>query len=227
VQIFNVFLETLGWSDRDAQALSARLKDWVDEDETPSAQNGGEDFLYLGLNKPHRAANTFFESVYELRALDIFEEREFQFLRPFICAHAPVGEDHFTQLNVNTLSLLQAPLLATALGSSEHIDLAENLIQGRPAAGWTDMSEFWAAQPFEAERGDDNEGFDQNDTFAEILLGVEPHHIWVDVSLGFKTLEKRAALEYRINDGTIQKSYRYFGDEAHWPRPINLLEVEP
>lgn len=203
------------------------MKDWVDEDETPGAQNGGEDFLYLGLNKPHRAANTFFESVYELRALDIFEEREFQFLRPFICAHAPVGEDHLTQLNLNTLSALQAPLLATALGSVEHLDLAESLIEARPAAGWTDMNEFWAAPPFEAERGDDDEGFDQNDTFAEPLLGVEPHHIWVDVSLGFKTLEKRAALEYRINDGTIQKSYRYFGDEAHWPRPINLLEVEP
>lgn len=89
------------------------------------------------------------------------------------------------------------------------------------------MDEFWAAPPFEAESGEDNEGFDQNDTFADLLLGVEANHIWVDVTLGFLTLEKRAALEYRISDGAIEKSYRYFGDEAHWPRPINLLEVEP
>lgn len=226
-EIFTVLLETLGWAERDAQEISARLADWSDEDEIPRPQSGGEDFLYLGLQKPHRTANTVFESVYELRALDILGEREFQFLRPFICAHLPSDNADLMRLNINTLTLLQAPLLATAIGGTERLSLAEDLLQNRPPEGWQDLEAFWAAPAFEQESGEDGEGFDRNDTFADVLLGVSPHHIWVDVALSYQNLQRLAALEYRIAGGTVSKTYRYFGDEAHWPRPINLLELEP
>lgn len=220
VEIFMLFFEILGWPTNIAAAQAARMQDWVDSDEIPVPQNGGEDFYYLGLQTPFRTANTAFSSVFELRALDVFEEREFQFLRPFICARKPTAEagDNLTQLNLNTLTSAQAPLLATALGSPEHIQLAAQLIDGRPVQGWADMETFWASPELEE--------FDQNDAYGAILMTTIPHHIWVDVTVGYQTLEKRAAFEYRVSQGTVQKRYRYFGDEAHWPRPINLLQGE-
>jgi len=216
--VFNALLVTLGWPERDAEGITARLADWVDEDEIPVPATGGEDFFYLGLPKPYRTANTFFETVYELRALGVMSEREFQFLRPFICAHKPAVGETTAPININTLTVAQAPLLAAALGSAEHLQLALNLIGARPNGGWDDVEAFWASPEIDEE-------FDQNDSFGDLLLGVEPTHIWVDVTIGYLSIEKRAAFEYRVNDGSVEKSYRYFGDESHWPRPINLLEA--
>ena len=219
--IFARLFETLGWEPRFARNFAARLTDWVDADEIPQAQDGAEDFFYLGLTKPHRAANTPFSSVFEMRALGLFEPQEFAFLRPFICARKSLASEGLvtpSQINLNTLTVEQAPLLAVALGSAEHLQLAQELISNRPAAGWADLDAFWAAPTLE--------GFDQADTFADILLGVEPNHIWVDVGVSYLSLEKRAAFEYRLANGGLQMSYRYIGEESHWPRPINSLQTD-
>ena len=218
-EIFDILLESLGWNQRDAQAISGRLTDWVDEDEIPVPATGGEDFFYLGLPKPYRTANTFFETVFEIRALGLFSEEEFQFLRPFICAHIPNEGESAAPININTLTLAQAPLLATALGSAEHLELATRLITARPANGWDNLEAFWASPEL-------GEEFDQNDSFSGLLLGIEPTHIWVDVIIAYLSIEKRAAFEYRLDGSNIVKTYRYFGDESHWPRAINLLEAQ-
>lgn len=215
-ELFTILFQTLGWANQDAQTYAARLTDWVDADETPRPRTGAEDFHYLGLEPAYRTANAPFSSVYEIRALGILQEAEFQFLRPFICAHKPSTLGTPTQINLNTLTPEQAPLLAVALGSSDHLQLALSLITNRPATGWQDLASFWAVPELE--------DFEQNDAFANLLMGVEPHHIWVDVTVLYQTVQKRAAFEYRINNEEIDKTYRYFGDEAHWPRAINLLE---
>ena len=219
--IFSLLFETLGWEPRIARSHAARLTDWVDGDEIPQAQNGAEDFFYLGLTKPHRVANTHFANVFEMRALGLFEAREFAFLRPFICARKPDMVESLvapSQLNLNTLTVEQAPLLAVALGSAEHLPLAQDLIVNRPPTGWADLDAFWAAPTLEE--------FDQNDAYSELLMGVEPNHVWVDVAVSYLTLEKRAAFEYRLGENSLDMTYRYIGEESHWPRPINLLQTD-
>ncbi|MEP6342663.1 MAG: type II secretion system minor pseudopilin GspK [Maricaulaceae bacterium] len=220
-EIFSLLFETLGWERRIARSHAARLTDWVDGDEIPQPQNGAEDFFYLGLNKPYRAANTHFSNVFEMRALGLFEPREFDFLRPFICARKPDTADSLiapSQLNLNTLTVEQAPLLAVALGRAEHLQLAQELIANRPPAGWADLEAFWAAPSLEE--------FDQSEAFVEALLGLEPNHVWVDVAVSYLSLEKRAAFEYRLNEDGLDMTYRYIGEESHWPRPINLLQTD-
>jgi len=217
-EIFAILLETLGWPSRDSQVLAGRLMDWVDADEIPAPQNGSEDFEYLGLQPPYRTANTNFASPFELRALGVFEEREFQFLRPFICARKPArtGGASASQINLNTLTVEQAPLLAVALGGAEHLQLALQLIEARPRQGWVELDAFWDMP--------DLEGFERNEAYADLLMTLQPNHIWVDVTVLYQNIERRAGFEYRVSEDVIQKSYRYFGDEAHWPRPINLLQ---
>ena len=221
VDILALLFETLGWEPPIARHHAARLRDWVDADEIPQAQNGAEDFFYLGLPKPHRAANTPFSNVFEMRALGLFEPREFAFLRPFICARKPDVPGSLvapSQINLNTLTNEQAPLLAVVLGSAEHLQLAQELIANRPPAGWLDLDAFWSAPTLEE--------FDQSDAYSEILLGVEPNHIWVDVAVSYLSLEKRAAFEYRLGENGLNMTYRYIGEESHWPRPINLLDTD-
>lgn len=215
---FQILFETLGWEPNIATSHAARLTDWTDEDEQQAPQNGAEDFFYLGLSKPYRTANAPFASVFEIRSLDIFEETEFQFLRPYICARKPSGQDDNNKINLNTLTAAQAPLLAVALGSTDHLQLALTLITNRPPEGWPDLESFWTAPELE--------GFDQNDSFAEQLLTTTPHHIWADVTVTYRDIQKRASFEYSITNQSIEKNYRYFGDEAHWPLPVNLLEDE-
>jgi len=190
-EYFQILFETLGWEPSIAAAHSLRLTDWADEDEQQAPQVGAEDFYYLGLSKPYRTANTPFASVFEIRALDIFEETEFQFLRPYICARKSSREPNDHKININTLTPAQAPLLAVALGAADHLQLALNLITNRPPEGWEDLEAFWAAPALE--------DFNRNDSFAEQLLTTAPHHIWADVAVTF-------------------------GDEAHWPQAVNLLE---
>jgi len=214
-EYFQILFEALGWEPNIATTHSLRLADWSDEDERQAPQVGAEDFHYLGLPKPYRTANTSFASVFEIRALDIFEETEFQFLRPYICARKASREPDDHKININTLTPAQAPLLAVALGAADHLQLALTLITNRPPEGWEDLNAFWAAPELE--------GFEQNDSFAEQLLTTAPHHIWADVAVTYREVIKRASFEYRITPQSIEKSYRYFGDEAHWPQAVNLL----
>jgi len=213
---FQTLFEVLGWEPNIAASHAARLTDWTDEDEQQVPQNGAEDFYYLGLSKPYRASNTSFASIFEIRALDIFQETEFQFLRPYICARKSSVGDDTNKINLNTLTPAQAPLLAVALGSADHLQLALSVISNRPPEGWADLESFWMTPELE--------DFDQNDSFAEQLLTVRPHHIWADVTVTYRDIQKRASFEYSITDQAIEKTYRYFGDEAHWPFPVNLLE---
>lgn len=215
-EYFQVLLETLGWEPAVAASHAARLTDWADADEVQVPQDGAEDFFYLGLTKPYRTSNTSFASVFEIRALDVFDETEFQFLRPFICAHKSAVSDDANKINLNTLVPAQAPLLALALGSAEHLELALRVINNRPPEGWNDLGEFWLAPELER--------FEQNESFAQQLLTVTPNYIWADVTVNYRDIVKRASFEYRVTPQSIVKTYRYFGDEAHWPLPINLLE---
>jgi general secretion pathway protein K len=218
-EYFQILFETLGWEPNIAASHAVRLTDWADDDERPAPQNGAEDFYYLGLPKPYRAANAPFTTVFEMRGLDIFQETEFQFLRPYICARKPSRVRDAEKINLNTLTPAQAPLLAVALGSADHLQLALRVINSRPPEGWPDLDAFWLLPELE--------DFEQNDSFASALLTLRPHHIWADVIVTYRETQKRASFEYSVTEQAIEKTYCYFGDEAHWPLPINLLEDEP
>jgi general secretion pathway protein K len=136
---------TLELRGADAERLAAAAVDWVDADTTPVAR-GAEDFDYVGLEPPYRAANAPFAEVEEVRALAGVSEADFRALRPYLCAH-PVSAP--SVLNVNTLRTEDAPLLVAALGGKLDLDVAEDLLAERPAGGWTDADGFWAVEPIQ------------------------------------------------------------------------------
>jgi general secretion pathway protein K len=61
-------------------------------------------------------------------------------LRPWLCA-LPTSD--LSPLNINTLSVEQAPLLAMLAPGQLGLDRARRVLAGRPADGWANQVEFW------------------------------------------------------------------------------------
>ena len=103
----------------DPLALAQTIRDWIDEDQTPTG-NGREDNDYLTQNPPHRAANRPMVSVTELRSVlqvmfdpDSDDARKaYLLLLPHVTA-LPV--DGVTPINVNTAT----PELLLALSAKQ------------------------------------------------------------------------------------------------------------
>lgn len=129
-----------------AQQLADTLADWIDSD-AERAPLGAEDASYLGLSPPRRTAATLLSEPSELRALRGYDAALYSRLRPHVCALPVAGA---SAINVNALSLQQAPVLSMlSLGRLDRSQ-ARAVLAARPARGWADALAFWS-QPALAE----------------------------------------------------------------------------
>lgn len=201
---FRQLLTVLGWDTVAASRLTSAAVDWMDEDSQP-LPDGAEDYTYLGANPAYRTANAEFLSVMELRALAGMSEEKYQTLRPYMCAR-PSTEN--SNLNVNTLSLLQAPLLAAVLGGDAFTETAIELIKNRPPAGYADQSALLASPYLE-----------DADLAGANLTGLAfvPEHIWIEADITFLGAMRTRVLEYAIDNGQVRRIFRRNGDEARRP----------
>lgn len=136
---FKALLVGLGMDDFAAERLTHTLKDYVDADSINSPY-GAEDAEYESRNVPYRAANTLMNHKSELRAVLGFTRLVYKHLSPYICA---IPGDNRQLVNVNTLEVEQAPLLAAMLDNQISIGEAESIIGQIPASGYEKIEEFW------------------------------------------------------------------------------------
>jgi general secretion pathway protein K len=132
----------LGVSGPQARRIADSAADWVDSDHEP-AGSGAEDSLYAALDPQYRPANTLFAEVSELRAVAGMDEEVYARLRPFLCA---LPSTEMSPLNVNTLLPNQAPLVTMLVPGAIGLDAARAVIGARPASGWKNQNDFWAAR---------------------------------------------------------------------------------
>ncbi len=133
-------LRTLGTAPNEAEQVAQSLGDWIDTDNTPNSA-GAEDSAYANLPVPYRTPNGLVVDPSELRAVAGVTPVIFEAVRPWLCA---LPEATPSPINVNTLQIDQAPLLAMLLPGQLTLDNARALIARRPADGWTNTSAFWA-----------------------------------------------------------------------------------
>ena len=107
------------------------------------ARSGAEDAAYAGGPNPYRTANTLFTEIGEARLLAGMTPEIFATLRPWLCV-LPIAE--LSPLNVNTLTPDQAPLLAMLAPGQIDARRAQRVIEARPAAGWSNMVDFWRTE---------------------------------------------------------------------------------
>jgi len=134
-------LSFMDFDNFEAISISARIQDWVDADIVP-LQGGAEDFTYSNKSPPYHAANTMMVDISELRSIEGINEEIYRRLQPFLCARPDKKPN---KINVNSLSEMQWPLLATVFGHSDASrKTAQAVIAQRPVAGYESIDAVWA-----------------------------------------------------------------------------------
>lgn len=139
-QLFELLLLNVDIDVQRAQVIGQRLSDWIDVDFAPEGVYGAEDLSYSGGDYPFLPPNQPVDSLSELGLFAEFEEGEWDKLSPFLCALPEIE----TPLNINTLLVDDAPLLAAAIGNVLAVEQLKRVINERPAGGWPSVEEFIA-----------------------------------------------------------------------------------
>lgn len=146
IQQFAGLMRVLGLPEAQAQQIAEAAADWVDSD-FDRGRNGAEDQDYGG--QAYRVGNTLFAEPSELRALAGMTPEIYARIRPFLCA---LPTTDLSPINVNTLMLEQAPLIAMLEPSQISLDRARAVIASRPAAGWGQLADFYLTPELQAVR---------------------------------------------------------------------------
>jgi general secretion pathway protein K len=139
VQQFAGLMRALEVPEAQAQQVAEAAADWVDTD-LDRSRNGAEDGDYGRAAQAYRVGNTLFAEPSELRVLTGMTPEIYARIRPFVCA---LPTTDLSPINVNTLVLEQAPLIAMLEPSQITLDRARQVIANRPAAGWSQLADFY------------------------------------------------------------------------------------
>ena len=137
---FDILMDRIGAPPGQASNLKAQIIDWIDRDTRPEA-GGAEDEAYQRFDPPYRAANRPMAELDELMALPAMTADFYAFLEPWLCVLPTSGQP---PLNLNTLRLEQAPLLAAAFSQRLDVSDAERVLFRRPPQGYDALEGFFA-----------------------------------------------------------------------------------
>lgn len=126
----------------EARRIAEAAADWVDSDAVPGP-GGAEDEAYASGPAPYRTGNTLFADPGEVRALSGMTPDIYARIRPWLCA-MPTSD--LSPINVNTLGVEQAPLLAMLAPGQITLDRAGRVLAQRPSGGWSNQVEFWRVE---------------------------------------------------------------------------------
>lgn len=136
-------LEGGGFTRGDAVALSSALGDWIDQDRI-SRTSGAEDAYYLSLTPAYRTASQPLANLDELAAISGYTPDVMEAVRPLLCALPEHTINANPALNINTLTVEDAPRLSWAFSGALDPQAARSLILSRPLGGWSDVDDLLA-----------------------------------------------------------------------------------
>ena len=171
-----------------AESIAAAVQDWVDADNIP-VQGGAEGLVYGNRKPAHSAANTLMIDISELRAVEGIDEEAYQRLKPFVCARR---NTRFNRINLNTLRVEEAPLLALVLRGDESLSRAQKIIADRPQDGFNSVDEVWERKEI---RELDLKGAGKN------RVNVETDLVELDISLRYGEQVRTGRVVYRLKNG--------------------------
>ena len=199
-KLFRQLLDVIGLDSLGAANLTSIAADWVDSDSRP-LPGGAEDYTYLGLSPAYRAANRPMSSVSELRALSSMNEKTFNALRGFVCAR----KNPLTTLNIDTLTLDQAPALAAVLGGVGQSATAQQLILSRPNEGYQTLEKLLAAPALSGATLDAK-------TVKNLVFS--PQYLWVEAEVNTGQITRHIVMEFQIKDGELTQIFKRLGPDA-------------
>lgn len=168
------------------------VMDWLDEDTNRFYPDGAEDYAYLGLDAPYRAANAPMVSPSELSLVHGFDYDAYACLEPFI-ATLPA----YTAINVNTASV---EVLMALLGDITETQ-AIQLVERRQIQPYESVDDFLEAV--------EDIGISTSQVGNEVsgnnLIGVNSSHYLViaDTQIGTVRMRLFSQVE-RLEDGNVR-----------------------
>lgn len=139
---FEALLAALDYSELQARELTNSLVAWMDSTDSRGAL-GRDDSPYLSQSPSYMTGREPLAEVSELRAVRGFTPEIYEALRPFVCAHPNVGP---SKINLNALGEDDAPILVALFEGRITPTTARRIIANRPAAGWSDLGQFWSGR---------------------------------------------------------------------------------
>ncbi len=184
----------------DIVALAASVTDWMDANSVPG-NGGAEDSYYLSEVPSYRTSGQQLANLEELRAIRGYTPDIVARIAPLICALPGGMNIQRQQLNINTLTENQAPILQAVLSDALSVDDVRSVINSRPQGGWTDVGSL-LEDP--------------------VVKRIDPSRIQVDrLGVVSSLVEVSANVSYRGHDMTMRYLF-----ETVPGRPIRTLRRE-
>jgi len=199
---FTALMDALGVPSGVSARLRAEIIDWIDADTRPEL-GGAEDSEYGRFSPAYRAANQRFTELEELLALPVITPALFATLEPWLCARPEAVR---LPVNVNTLRLDQAPLLAAALQGGLTPSDAETVLFRRPVNGYESEEELWS-DPLMARLAD-------SDGSAALREALSFRSRWFEIDVEVRLGAARFSLETLAvmdDEGRLQRRGQRFG----------------
>ncbi len=201
VKVLIALLENVDVDNYQAEVIADSSWEYVDSDDRVMSQTGVESDSYQAFKPAYLAPNHFIADGSEFRAINQVDAVIYQKLRHMICA-IPSAE---FKLNVNTLKVEQAPLLAALFTPALSVDQAQQVIENKPYDGWSSTEDFLAES---AINGLDSNSRDQ----ASQYLTVESQYFELDAQIMVEESRVRLrSLVYSSNKQDAEIIRRRFG----------------
>lgn len=142
VSQFSALMAAVGIDAGTAQRVAAAAADWIDSDNVPLPA-GAEDSAYAGTGRV--PANTSMADESELFGVSGMTAEVAALIRPWVCA---LPDHQMSPVNINTLTLEQAPLLTMLVPGQMTIEQARAVIAQRPTGGFDSVNAFWKSPVF-------------------------------------------------------------------------------
>jgi general secretion pathway protein K len=182
---FARLMRLVGVGAQQADTIAAGAADWIDSDADQQA-GGAEDPSYLGLQQPYRTGGTLMADPSELRAVNGVTPELYAKVRPWVCT-LPVAEQ--AQININTVTPEQAPLLAAVGPESLSVESVRQAVLRRPPTGYANADAFW----LQVAQG----GTTTGGAAAQTTVTSRWFDLRVDVTLGAAQRSERALVDAR------------------------------
>ena len=173
-----------------AEAVAARLRDWLDSDQRPAGFEGREDYEYSGYAQPYRTGDTLLGGRSELYTISGFSPDLIERLSPYVCVIPGVTD---LVLNINTVKKDQPELLSSFYDKLD-VNTAANILAARPDEGF-DQEGYNAQLPAEAKL---HEG-------VEVAFTSPYFELTAKVALGRARVNMKSLLHYESQSNDIDR----------------------
>ena len=202
VVMLQQLIESQGFDAYDAEIAAASTWEYIDPDDSVQSPLGVEDSEYESRSTPYVVPNNFMADTTEWRAVNGVSQKMWEQVNQLLCA---IPSDKLL-VNVNTLTVDEAPVLSAIFHPSLSVDQARELIEGRePIDGWGSVDNFLAESALSGVNKDQRERL-------KGFLDVRSQYFELETEITFDgTMLRMRALLKKDDEGTVTVIRRRFG----------------